>query len=131
MKRLTLASSAVLAGPAFAAGDAFEGASWWVLAISFVSTFGVVFFLSAGVGFFLQGFMRLQTAVVLIIFLSIAFLALLINSFGLEKTERIMPLFALMLALCGPLFGLGWFIGTRDTKRRRERMPAQHGIDHG
>jgi hypothetical protein len=117
------AGLAVLATPAFAAGDAFEGAPWVgvIFGGGLLALFG---FLAAGTGFFLQGFMRLRNALFFIIFVSAAFLALLVNGFGLEKTVRIIPLLASMLALCSPPFGLGWFIGTRDAKRRIERSPA-------
>jgi hypothetical protein len=114
---------AVLATPAFAAGDAFEG-SPWIGAIFSGSVLALFGFLAAGTGFFLQGFMRLRNALFFVIFVLVVFLTLLVNGFGLEKTVRIIPLLALMLAVCSPPFGLGWFIGTRDAKRRIERSPA-------
>jgi hypothetical protein len=121
---------AMLATPAFAAGDGFEGAPWWVIAVFYGISIAVLALLAAGLGFFLQGFLQLRTALVALMILFGVFLAWLATSQGLEKTARGLPLFAFTLALAGPLFGLGWFIGLRDATRRLNRK-LNAGSNHG
>ncbi|HEY8336250.1 MAG TPA: hypothetical protein VIQ05_20870 [Tardiphaga sp.] len=122
----------VLATPAFAAGDAFEGAPWWIIAVFYGVSIAVLALLAAGLGFFLQGVLQLRTALVALMILSGVFLGWLATSQGLEKTARILPLFAFTLALAGPPFGLGWFIGLRDATRRSNRKLALNaGSNHG
>jgi hypothetical protein len=120
---------AVLATPAFAAG---EGGPWWFLAVSYLGTIAPLILLAVGLGFFLQGFLRLRSAVIALIILSVGFLAWLATSYGLEKTVRGLPLFGVLLALLSPFFGLGWFIAIKDAIRRSDRKIALNaGSNHG
>jgi hypothetical protein len=114
-----------MATPAFAAGD---GAPTWVYVISCAP----FLILPVGFRFFLQGFLRLRNALILMTIASVGFLILLAASYGLEKTLSGLPLFAFMLALFSPLFGLGWFIGIKDAIRRSDRKIALNaGSNHG
>jgi hypothetical protein len=113
-----------VATPAFAAGD---GAPGWV----YVVLWAPFIILAVGLGFFLQEFLRLRNAMVLVTIVSIGFLAWLATSYGFEKTVRGLPLFAVCLALFSPLFGVGWFIGIKDATRRSDRKLLNAGSNHG
>jgi hypothetical protein len=122
----------VFATPAFAAGDAFEGAPWWVAALFYAGCLAVFALLAAGLGFFLQGLLQLRNAVVLMTVVSIGFLTWLATSYGLEKTVSGLLEFALCLALSSPFFGLGWRTGTRGATRQSNRKIALNsGSKHG
>jgi hypothetical protein len=123
---------ALLATPALAAGDGFEGGPWWFVALSYGVPLAVTTFLAVGLGFFLQGFFRLRNVLVAMAVLSAVFWAWLATDYGFEKAVSVLPALALILALLGPLFGLGWFIGIRDMIRRSNRKLALNsGNNHG
>ena len=75
-------------------------------------------FPSVGLGFCLQGLMRLRNATILLTGATLALWLGLGAAYGIEKVQSIYSLFATMLLLFCPLFGLGWHLGTRDAKRR-------------
>jgi hypothetical protein len=117
-----------LATPALAAGGELESTTWWV--ISTVYAFAA--FLAVGLGFVLQGFLRLRNVTVGLTILCASFLTWLATVYGVEKTLQGLPEFALMLALFGAFFGLGWFLGMKDAGRRSRRMTALNaGSNHG
>jgi hypothetical protein len=121
-----------LATPAFAAGDGLEGAPWWLIAAIYVPSIAIAGLLAVGLGFFLQGFLRLRSAVIGLTILFASFLAWLATVYGVEKTLQSLPEFALMLALFSPFFGLGWFVGMKDAGRRSNRTTALNaGSNHG
>jgi hypothetical protein len=121
-----------LATPAFAAGDGLEGAPWWLVAAVYVPAIAIALFRAVGLGFFLQGFLRLRNVLVALTIVFAGFMAWLASVYGVEKTLHSLPEFALILALFSPIFGLGWFIGMKDAGRRSNRTAALNaGSNHG
>jgi|SRR5450755_543753 hypothetical protein len=132
MRLLAAILLASLTAPAFAAGDGFEGAPWWGPVAFNGLPLAILSVLAVGSGFFLQGFLRLRNAVISLIIVSVAFLAWLATVYGFEKIVGGLPLFASLLALFSPLFGLGWCIGVKDATRRSDRKIAPNaGNNHG
>ena len=118
----------VLASPAFAAGGELEGATWWI----FAATCAIAAFLAVGLGFVLQGILRLRNALVGLTILFAGFLAWLASDYSVAKTLHSLPELALILALSSPFFGLGWFIGMKDAGRRSNHTAALNaGNNHG
>jgi hypothetical protein len=111
----------ILSSPALAAGGGWEDMPLH-FKIIMVLTFGLLFGLpSIGIGFFLQGFLRFRNAGILLVLAAFALLAWLAAAYGVEKTLRVLPLLTMMSLLFSPLFGLGWYLGVRDAKRRTTR----------
>ena len=122
----------MLVTPALAAGDGLEGAPWWVAAAVYVPLIAIAALPLVGLGFFLQMFLRLRSAVIGLTILFAGFLASLAIVYGVEKMLGGLPEFALMLALFSAFFGLGWFIGMKDAGRRSHRTTALNaGSNHG
>jgi hypothetical protein len=116
MARLViLALFASLSSPALAAG----GDMPFGFAI-----FGLLFFALpvAGVGFFLQAFMRLRTALLLLGVGALALVAYSLVTAGLSRTIYLAEPIALTLLLFSPAFAAGWFFGKRDATRRAQRQ---------
>jgi hypothetical protein len=115
-KLTIMALAMLLPVPALAAGD-----EPWPLGYSLLM-FAVMSLLiglpTVGLGFFLQGFLRLRTAVVLLVVLAGLGSVLLepAHSYG-RALHLAIYLVATMLIL-SPLFGLGWYLGVKDTRRR-------------
>jgi hypothetical protein len=85
-----------------------------VIALSIALLLGLP---SVGLGYFLQAFLRLRTAVIFLSVAALAFLTLIATSYGLEKTLNGLPAFTLLLLLFAPLFGVGWHLGIRAARR--------------
>ena len=64
-----------------------------------------------GLGFFLQAFIRLRTAVVLAVFGFLFLASCAIADRGIDRTVELAPLFAFASVLFALLFGTGWFAG--------------------
>ncbi|MBR1269556.1 hypothetical protein JQ629_18760 [Bradyrhizobium sp. AUGA SZCCT0222] len=127
-----IAFLALLATPAFAAGDAFEGAPWWVAALAYGILVVLVAFLAAGLGYFLQGFLRLRSALISLTIVPAGLLAWVATVYGLEKAAVDVPLLLLSLTLIGSFFGLGWRVGVRDaTHQSNRKLALNAGSNHG
>ena len=123
---------AVLVSPAFAAGDGLEGAPWWFAAAIYVPVFGITLLVAIGLGFVLQGLLRLRNALLALTIVFAGFLVGLAIVYGVEKTLNGLPELALMLALFVPVLGLGWFIGMKDAGRRSNQATEPNaGSNHG
>jgi hypothetical protein len=123
---------AVLATPALAAGNGFDGVPWWVALAVYGPVIAIPVLLSVGLGFFLQGFLRLRNALISLIVVSVCLLAWLATVYGFEKVAPGVTLLASCLTLVGPFFGLGWFIGIKDAARRSSRGATLNtGNNHG
>jgi hypothetical protein len=118
MGRLALSVLAVAASsPAFAAGgDDMPLVILLPMAVVMLSGF---FLASAGLGFFLQGYLRLRNAVLSLTLGVLSFFWLLTVGYGLEKViDRGLPLLTGLILVFSLFFALGWYIGTRNLKRR-------------
>jgi len=125
-----IAFLALLATPASAAGDALEGAPWWVVTVAYGIPVVLAAIVAAGLGYFLQGFLRLRNALVSLTIVAAGFLAWLATLYGFERAA--VPLLVLSLALISSFFGLGWLVGVRDATRRSNRKLALNiGSEHG
>ena len=76
---------------------------------------------TAGLGFFLQGFLRLRNAVLLLLALSVLGFICLVFPRPYERVFDLAIAAATIMLMLSPFFGLGWYLGVRDTKRRVER----------
>jgi hypothetical protein len=124
----TIAFLVTLATPALAAGGELESTTWGVIA----AVYAVAAFLVVGLGFALQRFLQLRNATIGLTILCASFLAWLATIYGIEKTLHALPEFALILALFGVFFGLGWFLGMKDAGRRSNQTTALNaGSNHG
>ena len=75
-----------------------------------------------GLGFFLQAFIRLRTAVVLLAFGYLFIASCTFADRGVDRTVELTPLFALASLFFALLFGAGWFAGIWAAKRKTKRQ---------
>jgi len=121
---IILAALASLSSPVLAAGGWDDLPTPFKIYAHVVS---LLFFAlpSVGLGFFLQGLMRLRYAL-LVVLCGILFLSsCVVHERHYAQPGRLLPAFAMFLSLFAILFGSGWFIGkrVRDRASRRRALP--------
>jgi hypothetical protein len=122
---------AVLATPAFAAGDAFQGAPW----IGAIFTGGMIAFfgfLALGSGFFLGSLLKLSMALLVVLLVSLVLPIYIYLTLDLGRTIAVATAEALMLLFFSPVMVWGWWLGRKDAARRSSRNTALNaGSRHG
>jgi hypothetical protein len=122
---------AVLATPAFAAGDAFQGAPW----IGAIFTGGMIAFfgfLALGSGFFLGSLLKFSMTVLVILLVALILPIYVYLTLDLGRTIAVATAEALMLLFFSPTIVWGWWLGRKDATRRSNRTTALNaGSSHG
>jgi hypothetical protein len=125
MRRLgTLVSMASLSSPALAAGGWDDMPTPFFIAMLLWMTL-LCGMPCVGLGFFLQGLMRLRNALILLAFGFLFLTSFGAAAWGLARTLELAPVFAAAFLFFAPLFGAGWFAGIWAANRQmKHRQPA-------
>ena len=122
IKAIGAALSAVLASPAFAAGDSFPaGGPWWVAVVFYGPLIAILSLLAVGSGFFLGGFFRFSMTVLVILVAAFVLPIYVFLTRDLNRAIDVSFAETLMILLISPAIAVGWWLGRKDEARRSSR----------